>query len=103
MPLTTHDHWPLPLLPSTRTAQTYAFAATPTTSTPLSLAAIVPATCVPCPLPSSAVRPFVKFAWQALDVFRSGLSRSTPVSMIHAVLPVPSPAPPTRVIPHGVV
>src|SRR3989338_9014340 len=51
-PQMTDDHEPEPALFSTRTAQSLAPGATPTTPTPLSKAAIVPATCVPCPFPS---------------------------------------------------
>src|SRR4249919_1210848 len=44
---------PVPLLPRTRTDHRRAPGATPTTPIPLSMAPIVPATCVPWPLPSS--------------------------------------------------
>src|SRR6266545_1898738 len=52
MPQMTEDHVPEPALFSTRTEYSGAPGATPTTPTPLSLAATVPATCVPWPLPS---------------------------------------------------
>jgi len=44
---------PEPLSSSTFIAQTLASGATPTTPIPLSDAAAVPATCVPCPCPST--------------------------------------------------
>src|SRR3989344_636095 len=52
IPQMTVDHVPLPELFRTRTAHSFASGATPTTPAPLSSAAIVPATCVPWPLPS---------------------------------------------------
>ena len=59
MPLITPEYEPEPLQPSTLTPVTGAPGATPTTSEALSLAAIVPATCVPCPL-QSAFLPLAK-------------------------------------------
>src|SRR5438552_7989495 len=43
---------PTPLLSRIRTAHKRTPGATPTTPVPLSIAPTVPATCVPCPLPS---------------------------------------------------
>src|SRR5215212_7337239 len=53
IPQATEDQLPEPALLSTRTGYTVAPGATPTTPLPSSFAATVPATWVPCPLPSS--------------------------------------------------
>src|SRR5688572_31888556 len=61
IPQITEDQVPLPLLSRTRTAHSRAPGATPTTPAPSSLAAAVPATWVPWPLPSSLVLPVEQF------------------------------------------
>ena len=78
-------------------------AATPITPSPLSIAPIIPAQCVPWPLSSSALSsPLTKS--QSLDVstIKSGWFISVPVSIIQAVFPVPSAPPLTLAIPQGV-
>jgi hypothetical protein len=57
MPLMIQLHWPLPWQLSTLTAWMGALGATPTTPCVSSFAAIVPATCVPCPLQSPVLLP----------------------------------------------
>ena len=57
MPSSTLEVVPAPLQSSTRTAVRGAPGATPTTPSPSSRAAIVPATCVPWPAQSSLVPP----------------------------------------------
>ena len=44
------DIGPLPAIPSARSGSTFADGATPTMPMPFERAAIVPVTCVPCPL-----------------------------------------------------
>src|SRR5207244_12173541 len=80
MPQMTCAHVPLPGEFSTLTAYTVVFGATPTTPEPVFLAAIVPATCEPCPLSSFALAPAVT-QFFPLTAFRSGCARLTPVSM----------------------
>src|SRR4051794_9534131 len=79
MPQMIPERVPLPWLFSTRTAQRRAPGATPTTPTPLSLAAIVPATCVPWPLPSAQEVPVEQFL--PPTTLRSVCFGSMPVSM----------------------
>lgn len=88
MPATTCSVVPEPLSSSTRTATTFAFLATP-----CEVPAMVPATCVPWPLPSSALsslstasKPDVARPPKSLWVVR------TPVSMTYAVTPSPPPS-----------
>ena len=81
MPQMMLEKEPEPALFSTRTGQIRAPGATPTTPMVLSSAPMVPATWVPCPLPSSALVPVEQFFAAAVWTLRSGWSRSTPVSM----------------------
>lgn len=86
MPATTCSVLPEPLSSSTRTATSFAFLATP-----CAVPAMVPATCVPWPLPSSALsslstasKPEVARPPKSLCVVRM------PVSMTYAVTPSPA-------------
>src|SRR5205823_9088842 len=54
IPLATDDQEPAPFASSTFTAYRVASGATPMTPNPLSRAAMMPATCVPCPWSSNA-------------------------------------------------
>ncbi len=91
-PAMNHDMLPLPASPMTLTPQTRAPGAVPTTPVPLSLAATVPATCVPCPLLSVkavAVQPaslaqftppaIVRSGWALTPESRMATSTSTAV------------------------
>src|SRR3989344_9091778 len=94
-PQMTDDHVPEPELLRTRTAHSLASGATPTTPRELSAAAIVPATCVPCPLSSShfvgstAAPLATKFCPPRILACKYGWSLSTPVSTTHTVTPFP--------------
>ena len=80
---------PTPLLLRTRTDQSFASGATPRTPMPLSIAAIVPATWVPCPLKSSGLEPLEQLTPPMMFEARSGLFRSMPVSITATFTPVP--------------
>src|SRR3989344_9571962 len=104
IPQITLDHEPEPALFRTRTAQSFAPGATPTTPTPLSNAAIVPATCVPCPLPSLKLEPVEQFLPPTILVRRSGWLNCIPVSMTATLTPVPlllKPSASMRLMPVG--
>jgi hypothetical protein len=66
--------------------------ATPSTPIELFFAPIIPATCVPCPFSSAAeLTPDINDLLLAISTVKSGWSKSIPVSIIHAVLPIPLP------------
>jgi hypothetical protein len=106
MPQITCEVRPDPLEPSTRTAQSLVPGATPTAPEPLLRAPMMPATCVPWPLPSLAVPlPVQSVPDTAL---RSGCVSAMPVSMTAtftrlASRTVLSTAAPTRRTPGGML
>lgn len=111
IPQTIWEVDPDPAAFSTFTAHTRAPGATPTTPMSLSRAAAVPATCEPWPLSSSAGAPG-ETQLVPLRAFRSGWSRSIPVSItamstLTSPLPLPDCAldssPSIRLIPVGSV
>ena len=79
---TIHDSQLVPCSGNTRSAHSRAPGATPTTPMPLSLAAAMPATCVPCPLTSSQSPRSEVTQLYPPATFRSGWLRWMPVSMI---------------------
>ena len=79
-PQTYHDTRPAPLEFRIRTAHRRTPGATPTTPMPLSRAPTMPATCVPCPLPSSHAARFEVEQFTPPTTLRSGWSLSIPVS-----------------------
>ncbi len=81
-PHTYHEISPLPPEFRIRTAHSRTPGATPTTPAPLSMAPTMPATCVPCPLPSSQADRFVLVQFTPPTTLRSPWSLSIPVSTI---------------------
>ena len=79
-PQTYHDTRPEPPEFRMRTAHRRTPGATPTTPMPLSSAPTMPATCVPCPLPSSHAARLEVEQFTPPTTLRSGWSLSIPVS-----------------------
>src|SRR5262245_20940614 len=90
IPQITEDHEPDPALFSTRTEYIGTPGATPTTPELLSRPPIVPATCVPCPLPSAKLFPVEQFT--PPTTFRSPWG-PLPVSMTATAGPLTVPLP----------
>ncbi len=89
---TIYDRFPSPSLSNTLSATSVAPEATPKTPIVLFFAPMIPATCVPCPFESSADEtPLINEWLLVFSTVRSGWSKSIPVSMIQAVLPMPLP------------
>jgi hypothetical protein len=90
MPQAYHESRPEPLSSITLTAQSRTPGATPTTPDPLSIAPIVPATCVPWPLQSLPLRPSPTVS-TAIDARppKSECVRRMPVSITYAFTPAP--------------
>ena len=86
MPSATAPVVPAPFASSTLTVMIFAFGATPTTPRPLAAAAMMPATCVPWPLPSER-------SCRAAMVVRSTPWTSSTKPLLSSSAPLPGTSP----------